>query len=198
MARCKTKEIKDFRGFENKVFKQSKIFEHVRNRRFQTKAQIKMTETIGVLVVFFILILFGIIFYVQYQKGTIREQKEAAIVKRAIATSLKTFYLPELRCTKAFDVAFTACVDIYKAEIFAEKLDDNYDFYFNIFGKSHIYLQDIIKNQTIELYNGTPAKWAKRIPIRFPVLVYNAPAPGSCGDITGVCDFGVLSVNIYE
>ena len=165
------------------------------------KAQIKMTETIGILVVFFILVLFGVIFYAQYQKSAIREQQDAAVVKRAVATSLKVFYLPETRCTKAFDVAFTACVDVHKAEIFKQKLDENtenYNFYANIFGKSHIYLSDIIDNNTMELYNGTPAKWSKKVPVRFPVSIYDATAPGTCGDVAGRCNFGVLSVDIYE
>ena len=54
------------------------------------------------------------------------------------------------------------------------------------------------KNETIQLYNGTPEKWTKRIPIKFPVSIYDAAAPGTCGDIIGVCDFGVLSVDVYE
>ncbi len=162
------------------------------------KAQIKMIETIGVLVVFFILILFGVVFYAQYQKASIREQKDAVVVKRAVTTSLKTFYLPELRCTKAFDVSFTACVDIHKAEIFKDNINEDYNFYTNIFGKSHIYLQNLMKNETIQFYNGTPAEWTKKIPIKFPVSIYDATAPGTCGDIIGVCDFGVLNVDVYE
>ena len=157
-----------------------------------------MTETIGILVVFFILVLFGIIFYAQYQKTVIREQQEAATVKRAISTSLKAFYLPEIRCTKAFDVAFAACVDAHKAEIFRENINDNYNYYAIIFGRSHIYLYDIIKNETTEIYNGTPMIWTKRIPIKFPVSIYNVTMPGTCGDIAGACDFGVLNVDVYE
>lgn len=160
-----------------------------------------MTETIGVLVVFFIIVLFGIIFYAQYQKGAIQEQKEAAVAKRAVATSLKTFYLPETRCTRGEDIAISACIDIHKAEIFKEKLKDNenYNYYANIFGKSHIYLENIIHPQnSVEVYNGTPAKWARKIPIKFPILIYDILEPGFCGDVIGVCDFGVLSVDVYE
>jgi hypothetical protein len=39
------------------------------------RAQVKMTETIGVLVVFFVLVLMGFIFYAQYQKSAIREEQ---------------------------------------------------------------------------------------------------------------------------
>ncbi|MBW2981366.1 hypothetical protein KY343_00670 [Candidatus Woesearchaeota archaeon] len=160
-----------------------------------------MTETIGVLVVFFIIVLFAIIFYAQYQKSSIQEQKEAAIIKRAVSTSLKTFYLPEMRCTRAFDVTFTACIDIHKADIFRQKLqnNENYNYYTNIFGKSHIYLENVMFPQDpIEIYNGTPAKWTRKIPIRFPVLIYDITQSGTCGDVAGRCDFGVLSVDVYE
>ena len=157
-----------------------------------------MTETIGILVVFFILILFGIIFYAQYQKSAIREQQDAATGKRAVATSLKVFYLPELRCTKGSDEAFTACVDAHKVSIFQNEMNENYNFYANIFGKSYISLHNIIKNDTTEIYNGTPSKWTKKIPIRFPIFIYDAMEPGTCKDVSGRCDFGVMSVDIYE
>jgi len=157
-----------------------------------------MTETIGILVVFFILILFGVIFYAQYQKSAIREQQDIATGKRAVATSLKAFYLPELRCTKGFDEAFIACVDIHKLNIFQNKINENYNFYANIFGKSYISLYNVIENNTIEIYNGTPSVWTKKIPIRFPVLIYDAIEPGTCKDVSGRCDFSVLSVDIYE
>jgi hypothetical protein len=165
------------------------------------KAQIKMTETIGVLVVFFILILFGFIFYAQYQKSAIREQQEAATVKRAVATSLKAFYLPEIRCTRGFDVAFTACVDLDKTEIFSNNIGENYNYYSNIFGKAEIYIiKDVLSatENKIEIYNGAPEEFTKKIPIRFPVSVYDTKRLGTCGDLPGVCTFGILGVDIYD
>ncbi|MBW2965811.1 hypothetical protein KY342_01765 [Candidatus Woesearchaeota archaeon] len=160
-----------------------------------------MTETIGVLVVFFILILFAFIFYAQYQKSAIREQQEAATVKRAVATSLKAFYMPEIRCTRGFDVAFTACVDLDKADIFSNNVEENFNFYSNIFGKAEIYLIKDVLNSTeirIQIYNGSPEEFTKKIPIRFPVSVYDAKRLGTCGDLPGVCTFGILNVDIYD
>ena len=165
------------------------------------KAQIKMTETIGVLVVFFILILFGFIFYAQYQKSAIREHQQEATVKRAVATSLKAFYLPEIRCTRGFDVAFTACIDIDKAEIFSATIEENFNFYSNIFGKADIYIiRDVLSSadSRIQIYNGAPEEFSKKIPIRFPISVYDAKLVGTCGDLPGICRFGILGVDIYD
>jgi hypothetical protein len=162
------------------------------------KSQIKMTETIGVLVVFFILVLFGMIFYSQYQKSAIKQQQQAAVVKRTVAISLKAYYLPELRCTKGFDVVIPACIDLYKAKIFEQHTRENHDFYSVVFGKSDIYVKDIENNSVISLYNNTPAEWVKRIKIRFPVSIYDTTALGSGGEVLGTFVFGALNVDVYE
>ena len=157
-----------------------------------------MTETIGVLVVFFILILFGFIFYAQYQKGAIKEQQKAVIAKRAVAVSLKTFYLPELRCTKGFDVGIPACIDLKKLEILEDQIDNNYNFYSALFGKSDIYVDIIIDQERIELYNATPSGPVDKISIKFPISIYDVTTPGTYGELIGVTKFGVLNVDIYE
>ena len=155
------------------------------------KSQIKMTETIGVLVIFFILVLFGFIFYTQYQKSAIKQQQEELTAKNAVATSLTISFLPELRCSEK-DIPTIGCIDKIKFDMFKTKLEDpdSYSFYSKIFGKSTIYLENIILETEIVLYNNTPEISTRTIPIRFPLVIYNP--------LTSKKDFGVLYVDIYS
>jgi cytoskeletal protein RodZ len=41
----------------------------------QKKAQLQMTETVAVLVVFFILLMFGLLFYTRFQRSALDEQR---------------------------------------------------------------------------------------------------------------------------
>jgi hypothetical protein len=161
------------------------------------KAQIKMTETIGVLVVFFVLVLMGFIFYAQYQKGAIREEQEERHAKTAVATSLKVFYIPELRCSN-LNENIPACIDRQKFNIFKTQINRNYNYYSIIFGKADIYVYNLVDDETMSLYNGTPSRIGGMTPIRFPISIYDATGTGTCGTNIGVCKFGVLNIDVYE
>jgi hypothetical protein len=164
------------------------------------KAQIKMTETIGVLVVFFVLVLMGFIFYAQYQKGAIRQEQTERHAKTSVATSLKVFYMSELRCSNE-NIAIPACIDLQKFNILEQQIretDESYNFYSIIFGKADIYINNLIDNEIIILYNGTPSRPAAMTPIRFPISIYDATATGTCGAVSGTCKFGVLNIDVYE
>ena len=107
-------------------------------------AQIKMTETIAVLFIFFVLILFGIIFYYQYQKVSLVEKRQELVAARAMDTTLKVLFLPELICTKGESEPEDNCFDMMKLrhvnETFKEYLTK---YYFNLFSYSRIYVQPV-------------------------------------------------------
>lgn len=159
-----------------------------------------MTETIGVLVVFFVLIVIGFIFYAQYQKSAIRQEQVARHAKTAVATSLKVFFMSELRCSNK-NIAIPACIDLQKFNILERRLQEEpetYNFYSIIFGKTDIYIYNLIDNETMSLFSNAPAGPADVTPIRFPISIYDATAVGTCGDVIGVCKFGVLNIDVYE
>ena len=103
------------------------------------KAQIRLNETIAVLFIFFVLILFGIIFYYQYQKIAIKEKQEELLASRAMETTLKTLFMPELVCTKGEAQAEDNCLDVIKLhaadETFRKHLGD---YYFELFSNVNI------------------------------------------------------------
>ena len=74
------------------------------------KAQLHMTETIAVIFIFFILVVFGMIFYAQYQKVAFKEKQEEILSTRAVQTTLRALYLSELENSvvkNIFTISFT-------------------------------------------------------------------------------------------
>jgi hypothetical protein len=158
----------------------------MKNQRFlvvprSRSAQIKMTETIGVLFIFFVLILFGIIFYYQYQKVSLVEKQQELVAARAMDTTLKVLFLPELICTKGEAEPEDNCFDMMKLrhvnETFKEYLTK---YYFNLFSYSRIYVQPVYPpaEEPIMLYNKeTPPQedgnrsWTHREPTYFVVAL---------------------------
>ncbi len=119
----------------------------------QKKAQIHMTETIAVLFIFFILILFGLIFYAQFQKSAFKEKAEELLQKRATETMLKVLFLPELACSER-SLSEDNCFDLAKVQAVADgklleggtgvapEIDqEKKDYYFSIFSYATIKVQ---------------------------------------------------------
>ena len=77
------------------------------------KAQVKMFETIAVLVVFFMIILFGFMFYTRVQQTTFEAETEEQIILRAIDLSQNIFFLPEIQCIGEHKID---CIDILKLD----------------------------------------------------------------------------------
>jgi hypothetical protein len=96
-----------------------------------------MFETIATLLVFFVLLVFGLIFYSSYTKQSADEAKSVQDDLAAIALTQKVSHLPELKCTKG-DISIENCIDMLKLEAFMDVIDNKYDYYFSIFSYSYI------------------------------------------------------------
>ena len=77
------------------------------------KAQVKMFETIGVLVIFFFLIVLGLSFYFVIAKKGAVEQYEKAAQLKGIEIIRKAITLPELDCARV-GVQVENCFDKLK------------------------------------------------------------------------------------
>ena len=98
-----------------------------------------MTETIAVLFIFFILILFGIIFYYQYQKVSFKEKQAELFATRAMDTTLNTLFLPELMCSKGDAEPEANCFDLMKLRHANQTLQTHLvDYYFEMFSYAKI------------------------------------------------------------
>jgi len=154
------------------------------------KAQIKMFETIAILVVFFILLLFGFIFYTKVIKGTYQEEQEEAFTLNAIELSEKIQFLPEISCTRN-NIAEKGCIDLLKLKAATKIVNENRLDYFDSFGYSKVYLQEVYPNENEWiLYDFEKNIDSGKISTPFPISIYDPLEDES--------RFGVLYIDIYR
>jgi hypothetical protein len=111
------------------------------------KAQMHMTETIGVLFIFFILVAFGLIFYYKYTGQAIKEEHRQMVADRAVKTALEVFTLPELACTRGDAELEDYCVDMIKVRHLNETFNIHLkDYYFKLFGYAKIKVAELYPN----------------------------------------------------
>jgi len=173
------------------ILKMKAQIKTMKKLRFQAficshRSQIKMFETIAILVVFFILVLFGFMFYARVQKGTFETEIEETTVLKSIDVSGKVSLLPELQCIQEKD-----CIDVLKLDAAAEVINANRVEYFNIFGYSNTYIKEIYpeENQWY-IYDFPKEEDQGKISTQFPVSLYDPR--------TESYSFGVLFVDVYR
>ncbi len=103
-----------------------------------------MSETIAVLFIFFVLVLFGLVFYFKYTSIAVQEQEEELFAKRAIDVTTKTIFLPELLCTKGVYESEDFCIDMMKLRSADEVFEQHMaDYYFEMFGYANITVAEL-------------------------------------------------------
>ena len=165
--------------------------------------QARMNETIAIVFIFFVLILFGIMFFYQYQKVAIKEKNEKLLGNRAMDTTLKTLFLPELICTKGEAEPEDNCFDLMKLR-HAEKTFSAHltDYYYEIFSYAKITVQEVYPgNKTYLLYNKEKPKnedgsqgWTRKEPTYFVVTLKdenNVEEKANYG-------FGYINIEVYS
>ncbi|MBW2996271.1 hypothetical protein KY332_03150 [Candidatus Woesearchaeota archaeon] len=153
------------------------------------KGQIKMFESIAVLVVFFILLMFGLMFYSQVQKASFQREMEQIRIEKAIDTAQRVFFLPELNCIGTHDVD---CLDELKLENAESIIKENSVYYQDIFGFSNVEIQKIYPESidSWQLYDVPRPKYTGIISVQFPVSLYDP--------IEDLYSFGILYIDVYK
>ena len=184
-AQIRTKKTKRFKAF-------------IRSHR----AQIRMSETIAVMFIFFVLIVFGIIFYYKYSQIAFKEQQEELLGARAIDTTLKAIYLPELICSRGEAESEDYCFDMMKLRQVNKTFSDHFgEYYFDLFPYTTIKVEQLYpyeedaegnnKNKWT-LYDKEKPVWERKEATHFVVTLRDESNPG------GVYSFGVLTVEVYN
>lgn len=166
------------------------------------KSQMKMLETIAVLLVLFILIAIGSIFYFKLQSSSVKETTKERAKQHAIEIAQSAMFLTEIQCTNN-NVAVSNCVDWYKADALktAIELDPNLknNYYFELFKYSNITVYQIYPVETNPLkssvvaYDFQPPNLKSEEAFRVPVLIYNPDYRSE----KNVFAFGYLEVIVY-
>ena len=112
-------------------------------RKMKKKGQMQMSETVAILFIFFVLVFFGIIFYYKYSQVAVKQEKEELLGKRAIETTLKALFLPELICSNGEAEPEDNCFDMIKARHAARTFKRHNQTYFDLFSYSKITLHQV-------------------------------------------------------
>ncbi|MBU1623129.1 MAG: hypothetical protein KJ597_06150 [Nanoarchaeota archaeon] len=159
-------------------------------------AQVRMTETIAVLFIFFVLILFSIIFYYQYQKVSFKEKQEELFATRAMDLTLRTLFLPELICSKGDAEPEANCFDLMKLRHVNQTFYDHLnDYYFELFSFSKIIVHQYYPEPEEEwvLYDKKPEKEDLQYDPTYFVLTLKDEAEGETQYKYGYLEVGVYS-----
>ncbi|NQU98092.1 hypothetical protein HQ533_01380 [Candidatus Woesearchaeota archaeon] len=162
------------------------------------KAQIQMGESIAIIVILLILMIFSFVFYSKFKETDIQEKKSLFEELDVVKLSQIAYALPELQCSFA-EVADYGCIDILKFKYLAQIITDSfsgegesgrkeYFYYRQLFGTSKISLQNVMDNSILELYS-TNRTWISKSVVYMPVVIYNP--------ISDTNSFGVLVVEKY-
>lgn len=157
-----------------------------------SRAQIKMFETVGVLVVFFFLLITGAVFYFKIQESSLKQEIVNQAQLKNVQTAQRAMFLPELDCS-FLSIPRENCFDQYKLKALANIMKDSQmnDLYFGLFGYATVSVSEFYPepNFRATIYNNTPEEY-KRAPTFFSsVLLYDP--------ITRANNFGVMEVTNY-
>ena len=111
------------------------------------KSQIQIFETIAVLVVFFILLGIGFIFYTKVIKSNIESDTAEISQSKSISIAQRIMFLPEIQCSED-NVPKEDCIDTLKLDSAKLVIDkpENSPYYYDLFGFSVIKIEEIYPN----------------------------------------------------
>jgi hypothetical protein len=160
------------------------------------KSQIKIGESVAVLMIFFVLVIVGIIFWSRYTQVEIKGQQETDVLSRAIKVSQTVTFLSELQCSTLEVIKFS-CFDFYKINAVQDLLTNpsNHDenrtnYYFDIFGFSNITVHSIYpKDQSWNIYDNPGGNFTGYVSTQVPVSILDP--------INNTFSFGYVDVAVY-
>lgn len=150
-----------------------------------------MGESIAVLLIFFVLVVMGIVFWYRYSVSTVKLKAEEDLLARAIKNAQTVTFLSELQCTKQEVIKFS-CFDLYKIMGMKSILEDEEAllYYYDIFGFSNITIVEIYPVEESWVIYDRPGDHVGFVTTQAPVAIYNP--------ITDSYGFGYLTVAVYE
>ncbi|HLD40232.1 MAG TPA: hypothetical protein VJB13_03755 [Candidatus Nanoarchaeia archaeon] len=165
-------------------------------KKVNRKGQLQMTETIAILFIFFVLLLFGVIFYFRYQKIALQEKQEELLGTRAMESTLKTLFMSELICSRGEAEPEDNCFDVLKLNATQETMQKYLDeYYFEIFSYATITVQETYpENKTWILYDKQKPDFTRKEPTFFVVTLKDELA----GDNQPEYGFGYVAVTVYS
>lgn len=139
------------------------------------KAQLKMMETIGVLLVFFVMLIIGLVFWNAHEKSSLAQAALEQQKSRAVEHALFVSFLPEIQCSRG-GLPDDNCIDQLKLGAFTILSSEarGSDFYFPLFGFSTIRVVQYYPQMNVYLlYTRTNEAKQSKMQTQIPVTLFN-------------------------
>lgn len=157
------------------------------------KGQIHLSETVAIIFIFFILILFGSIFYFNFQKVSFKEKQKEFVGARAIDVTTKSLFLPEFLCSKGEAEPEPNCLDMMKVRSVSNLFSEHNQTYFEIFSYATVTInQTYPEHFKMVLYDQKPPEWEQKKPTFFVVSLRDEAKEKN------YYGFGHLIVEVYS
>ena len=153
------------------------------------KAQIHMMETIAVLLVFFVLVLIGLVFYSKIMRSNIEIEKEEARQLEAIEVAQRVMFFPELQCIEE-NIVTNNCIDTLKLDAATDIISQNKIYYYDRLGFTKVAVKEIYPDiNDWVLYERPLTKFQDKITTNLPVSLFNSKE--------NKYSFGIMQVEVY-
>lgn len=123
------------------------------------RSQMKTFESVAVLIIFFILIGLGLMFYAGVQKTSMKQVYAERVEQEAVKMAMRVSYLPEILCSRR-KIIEDDCFDVYKLESVANWVNDDekmFLYYQGDFKESVISVRQIFpQGKTYGIYSNPP------------------------------------------
>jgi len=160
------------------------------------KAQIRMAETIAVIFIFFVIILFGIVFYYKYSEITAKQEREELVEAKATQIILKTLFLPEVICSRGEAEPLLTCFDLMKVRAAKNVMEDKFgEYYFNLFPYVTITLTEVYPTEKEWVLYDKPKPESKNKDVSHFIVTLKDEMRSSK---EGIFSFGYLTVEVYS
>ena len=152
------------------------------------RSQIKMGETIMILVIFFFLLVFGIVFYAKYSIMDADQKKSENLDLLAIQIAQKVQFLPEIQCTTEGTIDYN-CLDLMKLNALKNLPDVRKSIYGTLFPRTLITVEQVYPSaETWEIYGRHVANKTKHF-FPVPVALFNATSNQH--------NFGYMNITVF-
>ncbi len=172
------------------------------------RGQMQIQETILVVFIFVVLIIFGMVFFYRVQEASIADDFNKFQRERLVIDFITLGDLPEFGCSRAG--IRENCIDTSKLVVFKDIARGSYkDYYFERFGYRNITIQQIYPNKIStecslqrgtncgiwNVYSKIPNNWGAKEVRDIPVSLYFPCSESGCED--EYYTIGVMTVEDY-
>ncbi len=168
----------------------------ISTNKVRKKAQIKMVESVFVVIFFFMLLMIGVVFMSKYQKTENVKITSERDMKRAVQLAQSFSSIPELSCS-INNVVEDNCLDLSKLTTMVALNKTDHMYYFDLFKYGSVSVE------VLDLDSGDGPRWSE------PYIIYNQekkgadfstiPLPMTIYDsVNRIYKFGIMSVTFYD